>query len=64
MYDVTEERVPPPRTLTEGTCLELSQLWTMLTPTTRQDVLQTLSRIVAQQIPTPTTGEEVLDERA
>jgi hypothetical protein len=43
--------------------VELSQLWTMLSPATRQDVLQTLSRIVAQQIPTPTTGKEVLDER-
>jgi predicted Fe-S protein YdhL (DUF1289 family) len=43
--------------------VELAQLWTMLSPSTRQNVLQTLSRVVAQQLPTPTTGQEVLDER-
>ena len=49
--------------LAEGTCVELAQLWTMLSPSTRQNVLETLSRVVAQQLPTPTTGQEVLDER-
>jgi hypothetical protein len=43
--------------------VELAQLWTMLSPSKRQNVLQTLSRVVAQQLPTPTTGQEVLDER-
>ena len=63
MPNATEDRVPPPRTLAEGTCVELAQLWTMLPPTTRHDILQTMSRVVAQQLPTPTTGQEVLDER-
>jgi hypothetical protein len=53
----------PPRPLAEGTCVELAQLWMMLAPSTRQHVLQTLSRVIAQQLPTPTTGQEVLDER-
>ena len=44
-------------------CVELSELWTVLTPTTRRNVLQTLSRIIAQQLPTPATGQEVLHER-
>ena len=42
--------------------MELAQLWTVLSPTTRQDVLQTLSRVVAQQLPTPKTGQEVVHE--
>jgi len=53
----------PPRTLAEGTCVELAQLWEVLPPTTRQNVLQTLSRVIAQQLPTPPTGQEVLHER-
>ncbi len=63
MFNVREERVPPPRLSAEGTCVELSQLWTVLSPTTRQHVLQTLSRVVAQQLPTPKTGQEVMHER-
>ena len=63
MYDLTEDRVPPPRLPAEGMCVELSELWTVLTPTTRRNVLQTLSRIIAQQLPTPATGQEVLHER-
>ena len=43
--------------------VELAHLWTVLSPITRQKVLQALSRVVAQQLPTPTTGQEVLDER-
>ncbi len=53
----------PPRLSAEGTCVELAQLWTVLSPTTRQNVLQTLSRVVAQQLPTPKTGQEVVHER-
>jgi hypothetical protein len=34
----------------------------MLSPATRQNVLQTLSRVVAQQLPTPKAGQEVLHE--
>ena len=62
MSDVTEGRVPPPRALSEGTCVELSQLWTVLVPTTRQNILQTLSRVVAQQLPMPEDGQEVMHE--
>ena len=62
MFNVTEERVPP-RLPAEGTCVELAQLWTILSPTTRQNVLQTLSRVIAQQLPTPKTGLEVVHER-
>ena len=43
--------------------MELVQLWEVLPPTTRQNVLQTLSRVIAQQLPTPPTGQEVLHER-
>jgi hypothetical protein len=63
MSDVTEDRVPPPRTLAEGTCVELAQLWEVLPPTTRQRVLQALSRVIAQQLPTPPKGKEALHER-
>ena len=61
MFNVTEERAPP-RLPAEGTCVELCNSWTALSPTTRQSVLQTLSRVVAQQLPTPKTGQEVLHE--
>jgi hypothetical protein len=43
--------------------VELAQLWTVLSPATRQHVLQSLSRVIAQQLPTPETGQEVLHER-
>ncbi len=62
MRNVTEDRVPPPRRPAEGACVELTQLWPVLSATTRQHVLQTLSRIIAQQLPTPETGQEVLHE--
>ena len=61
MYDLTEDRVPP-SACQHGMCVELSELWTVLTPTTRRNVLQTLSRIIAQQLPKPATGQEVLHE--
>lgn len=62
MYDLTEDRVPPQCLPADGMCVELSELWTVLTPTTRRNVLQTLSRIIAQQLPKPATGQEVLHE--
>jgi hypothetical protein len=42
--------------------VELTQLWPVLSATTRQHVLQTLSRIIAQQLPNLETGQEVLHE--
>ncbi len=62
MSAVTEDRVPPALPQ-EGACVELAQLWTVLSPTTRHDVLRSLSRVVAQQLPTPKTGQEVVYER-
>jgi hypothetical protein len=53
----------PPRIPQQGACVELAQLWAVLSPTTRQDALQTLSRVIAQQLPTPKTGQEVMHER-
>ncbi len=43
--------------------MELAQLWTVLPAATRQNVLQLLSRVIAQQLPTPKTGQEVVHER-
>jgi hypothetical protein len=62
MFNVTEERVPPRACQPRGRVWNWPQLWTALSPTTRQSVLQTLSRVVAQQLPTPKTGQEVLHE--
>jgi hypothetical protein len=43
--------------------LTLSRLWQTLPAANRQRLLQTLGRLVAQQLPTPPPPKEVADEQ-
>ena len=57
MRDDIDERVPPAQD-DPGHRIALKQLWHHLPATNRRDALRTLSRVVAQQLPTPPTPKE------
>jgi hypothetical protein len=60
---IPNHRCPPPRPISPARPLVLSQLWLNLTVESRERILGTLSRIVAQQIAAPPAIEEATNER-
>lgn len=62
MCNVTDERVPP-RAFSQPDRVLLRQLWKAVLPSTQQKVIQTLSRLIAQQLPTPPMRKEVGHDR-
>ncbi len=53
---------PPPRPIARSSLLVPRQFWPMLTIESRQRILGTLSRIVAQQLALPAVGQEASNE--
>ena len=60
---IPNHRCPPPRPTSPVRPLVLSQLWLNLTVESRERILGTLSRIVAQQLAAPPAIEEATNER-
>ena len=59
---IPEHPRPPPRPMGRSSPLVPRQFWPMLTIESRQRILGTLSRIVAQQLALPPVGQEASDE--
>ena len=55
--------VPPPRPIRAARPLNPRQLWLSLTVESRERILGTLSRVVAQQLATPPAIQEATNER-
>ena len=55
---------PPPRPISRARPLVPRQFWLRLTAESRERILGTLSRIVAQQLSLPPVVEEVSHERS
>ena len=61
---VSNPRCPPPRPIGRSSLLVPRQFWPMLTIESRQRILGTLSRIVAQQLALPPVVQEASNERS
>ena len=60
---VSNPRCPPPRSIGRARPLVPRLFWPMLTIESRQRILGTLSRIVAQQLEVPPAIREATNER-
>jgi hypothetical protein len=54
---------PPPRLLKAIPQIPLAHVWETLPPPGRKRTLLTLTRLIAQQLPSPRAGKEVNHER-
>ena len=54
---------PPPRPISRARLLVPRQFWLTLTVESRERILGTLSRVVAQQLATPPAIQEATNER-
>ncbi len=55
---------PPPRPAEVPTRLPLKEIWSALEPAKRQQTLQALVRLVAQQLAKPLPGKGVANDQA
>lgn len=60
---IRNHRCPPPRPIGRAFPLVLSQFWLTLNVESRERILGTLSRIVAQQLAAPPAFQEATNER-
>jgi hypothetical protein len=60
---IPNHRSPPPRPISRARLLVPRQFWLALTVESRERILGTLSRIVAQQLVAPPAFQEATNER-